>query len=1535
MCGKGSKKQKTSSNSTTNSSYSNRSSSTYTPNAQAMDAYGNVLDYAQSAAQTPFNYATTKNVADLTPQQLAGYDLIGALQGAFIPYLDAASGYTAAGAAPIGTAQINNYMDPYRQQVVDATLANINRSNAVQQQDVIGNAAAQRALGGNRVGIAQAELARSQDLSRDKTIADLLSGGFSQALSAAQSDSARQMQAGTQFANLGTLAQTLGLQGAESLINAGGQQQNFLQSLYDAASGNQQMATMWPLQMAQWLAGITSGIGPLMGGTTNSTSSGTGTSNTQGTQTTTASQGKGAGNIIGSALTLASMFSDERMKEDIEPVGTLDDGQTVYKYRMKGDPRFQIGLLAQEVEDRHPEAVSELGGAKMVNYDEATSFADGGSVEEQIAQILRGKQFGEMPGMWNKIKAAKPIVPSVDMIDPSKLMAGSSGMGGIPNMMGDDSGGGGSFDPMKSINLGKSARAGIDNILRGLDPAGGWGASIEPLSGASSGKGLSSIGSFFGFADGGAVPRYGDGGGLGDFWKYFASPIWGASQNGGEGMSMISPIMGLMGDNAGGVGGIASLLGGGGLGGLLGMFAEGGGVDEMPALPAAPMMGGTAYDWLSAFAPGAAPRSYFRQGWRDLNASRRPGGYTEPVFNYGGYDASPAQEAVEPPRTSTGKGKGKGTRSGTSSGKGMKGTHANGGPVGFNYGGRHHGHHWYRGHEQLPYRNQISDGTPGNQAWGHRPDTTGYWRGYAGEKHPWHENVPYENYRANPWGEQGPIDQQGNALPEGTSWRGYWNNYQPYTPPAPQPAPAPTPTPTPEPTSTGKGKGKGSSAPRTGVIGLGKGGKGNRAMGGRAYAGGGDVKPGYEFGGGLFDLLNLFNPISMAEAAPAIQFPQSTPKSDMMAMAPGVPGLDELFNDVPIMGEKTPTFGGAPAMADSAQPRITSGPFDRGINDAIFNAAREYGVSPEDLFAFARIESSGDPNARTGSYHGLFQLSNNEFDRYGGGDIYNPVDNANAAALKLKAESADFERKYGRAPEPWELYMTHQQGEGGFQAHMRNPEGLAWENMASTAEGRQKGPAWAKAAIWGNVPKDARARYGSVDNMTSADFLDLWKGKVDRFRQPGAVASANTGAPAEPGAFGGPQGLVAKGMDREEPASNKYQSAQDQQTGGLLKRLFGIDFNPLRLNENERMALMSAGLTMMSTGDVGRGGLAGLQYLQGAEKQQQDAALAAQKLRLDIMTKLKPEFKQVGEDMYGGKQYGFVDPFKGTVTPVKSPGGEQRAAEEAQFAGLAGQDLISALPPQIGTQVKAIVEGRMAPPSSFALKSPYWQKMLGYASQYEPGFDLSNWKARSETRADFSKGRAAANIKSLNTVMGHLESLDKAIEPLNNTRWPMLNTALNAVQTNIGDTGLQSAIKSFNVKKDAVATELMKVFRETGAGSVTEIQEWKKLIDTSDSPEALHTAVQAALDLIGSRMSAVNDQWNRVFGENRPIEEILSPHAREIYQRLSGQAAPEGGQKDAQAAPSGVPAPKTQAEYEAIPSGTLYLHPDGQTKVKP
>ena len=65
-------------------------------------------------------------------------------------------------------------------------------------------------------------------------------------------------------------------------------------------------------------------------------------------------------------------LSDRRAKKDIKKVGKLHDGTDIYSYRYKdkfGGGLMQLGVMAQEVEKDHPEAVAERpDGYKAVNY---------------------------------------------------------------------------------------------------------------------------------------------------------------------------------------------------------------------------------------------------------------------------------------------------------------------------------------------------------------------------------------------------------------------------------------------------------------------------------------------------------------------------------------------------------------------------------------------------------------------------------------------------------------------------------------------------------------------------------------------------------------------------------------------------------------------------------------------------------------------------------------------------------------------------------------------------------------------------------------------------------------------------------------------------------------------------------------------------------------------------------------------------------------------------------------------------------------
>jgi hypothetical protein len=72
---------------------------------------------------------------------------------------------------------------------------------------------------------------------------------------------------------------------------------------------------------------------------------------------------------------LPGFISDRRAKEDISQVGALFDGTPVYRFRYKGHPAFQIGLMAQDVEEYAPEAVGRIGEYKAVDYKLATDRA--------------------------------------------------------------------------------------------------------------------------------------------------------------------------------------------------------------------------------------------------------------------------------------------------------------------------------------------------------------------------------------------------------------------------------------------------------------------------------------------------------------------------------------------------------------------------------------------------------------------------------------------------------------------------------------------------------------------------------------------------------------------------------------------------------------------------------------------------------------------------------------------------------------------------------------------------------------------------------------------------------------------------------------------------------------------------------------------------------------------------------------------------------------------------------------------------------
>lgn len=84
------------------------------------------------------------------------------------------------------------------------------------------------------------------------------------------------------------------------------------------------------------------------------------------------------GGLFSAGASLAPfLLSDRRAKENIKRIGKTNDNQKVYSWTYKGDDArtTHVGLMAQEVAKKTPEAVANIGGLLAVDYGKALEGA--------------------------------------------------------------------------------------------------------------------------------------------------------------------------------------------------------------------------------------------------------------------------------------------------------------------------------------------------------------------------------------------------------------------------------------------------------------------------------------------------------------------------------------------------------------------------------------------------------------------------------------------------------------------------------------------------------------------------------------------------------------------------------------------------------------------------------------------------------------------------------------------------------------------------------------------------------------------------------------------------------------------------------------------------------------------------------------------------------------------------------------------------------------------------------------------------------
>lgn len=243
------------------------------PPPQFLNAYENAVSQAQQVASTPYTPYPGQTVAPLSQNQYTAYNFAQNLPTSYQPYANQAQNYLGQATTPLYQT-VGYYESPYVNDVVNATEQQFNNQNAIQQNQVVGNAVAQGAWGGDRSAVAQGIVAGQQQANEAPVIAGLYNQGYQTALNANEAQNWLASQAASEEGNLGLGNTNTELEAIQGLLGTGSTMQGETQANLNVPYYQYLASQAYPFQTAGWLANIEEGLGAGAGGTGATTSPG-------------------------------------------------------------------------------------------------------------------------------------------------------------------------------------------------------------------------------------------------------------------------------------------------------------------------------------------------------------------------------------------------------------------------------------------------------------------------------------------------------------------------------------------------------------------------------------------------------------------------------------------------------------------------------------------------------------------------------------------------------------------------------------------------------------------------------------------------------------------------------------------------------------------------------------------------------------------------------------------------------------------------------------------------------------------------------------------------------------------------------------------------------------------------------------------------------------------------------------------------------------------------------------------------------------
>lgn len=355
-----------------------------------------------------------------------------------------------------------------------------------------------------------------------------------------------------------------------------------------------------------------------------------------------------------------------------------------------------------------------------------------------------------------------------------------------------------------------------------------------------------------------------------------------------------------------------------------------------------------------------------------------------------------------------------------------------------------------------------------------------------------------------------------------------------------------------------------------------------------------------------------------------------------------------------------------------------------------------------------------------------------------------------------------------------------------------------------------------------------------------------------------SLAGVKTLSPDEAGKLGFRPGTVV-----QQDASGKYDTAQqsDLMSQGAVDQQLGM-------KRSEGQIAAESPLT---------------QYQQAEIKQ-----LKAQ-TGLGYAQLNKPVSVGFGEQL--------VQPQTGKVL-FGGAGGATTVPTDKSGQPLTGDALLATIPSQFRGTVKALGEYRQAPLTTMAVRSPVGSQIMGWVNQAYPGYDASQYGAKTKARADFVSGPDGRSLTAINTAVDHLGTLGQLAGALGNGNIQAFNSLGQSFAQQTGS----PAPTNFEAMKQIVGDEIVKALVGTG-GSQSDRAAAADTISKASSPQQLAGAIQTYQQALAGKLGPLRQKYS-YNTKLQDFNDMLTPATSSVLGALpQGDNKKQSGQLNPSALP--------------------------------